>query len=176
MGKIVSDLMLLAEIDGTLSNTADGTAQVDDVLKAIVTQYQPKCHAKGIVIELIRCQELRVLVSKESLQRIVSNLIENAWRYTDSGGKIRLSAEQLNAFGKIVVEDTGIGIPAESLPLIFDRFYRVDKSRSRASGGSGLGLSIVKALVDSHRGLIQVTSKLGQGTVVSVLLHIAPNT
>ncbi len=174
MGRIVSDLMLLAEIDGTLNNSGSDIAEVDHILKRIITEYQQKCDDKGIDIELNQRPLLKVRASEETLYRIVSNLVENAWRYTDSGGKITISALQIDTSARIVVADTGIGVPEESLPLIFERFYRVDKSRSRASGGSGLGLSIVKALVDSYRGRIDVKSKIGEGSIFTVLLPIAP--
>jgi signal transduction histidine kinase len=100
---------------------------------------------------------------------MLNNLLENALRYTDAGGKVDVAATLQNNGLRIVVSDTGIGIPAENLPFIFDRFYRVDKSRSRSSGGSGLGLAIVKAIAEAHRGSIEVTSSR-LGTMFTVIL------
>jgi two-component system, OmpR family, manganese sensing sensor histidine kinase len=173
MSKIVSDLMLLAEIEGTSASSVDGISQLDQVLKGILAEYKSKCDDRNISIQLTPCLPQKVGLSQETLHRILSNLVENAWRYTDSGGKITVSTSHEDSFVKVVIEDTGIGIPADSLPLIFDRFYRVDKSRSRASGGLGLGLSIVKALVDSHQGHIYVRSKIGEGTAFTVSLPTA---
>jgi signal transduction histidine kinase len=90
--------------------------------------------------------------------------LENALRYTEPGGKVEVNVVPDSSDVKITVSDTGIGIPEENLPFIFDRFYRVDKSRSRTSGGSGLGLSITRAIVEAHNGNIEVKSKPGVGT------------
>ncbi|MEI9914221.1 MAG: ATP-binding protein [Candidatus Saccharibacteria bacterium] len=114
-----------------------------------------------------------VYTSEECLHKIISNLVENAWRYTERGGTVSVSVSCDRQFAKVQVKDTGIGISADNLPLIFDRFYRVDKSRSRMSGGSGLGLSIVKALVDSQSGHVNVQSKLGKGSIFTVFLRLS---
>jgi signal transduction histidine kinase len=98
------------------------------------------------------------------LQRAIANLIDNALKYTPEGGVVRLSVKQDNSALSVEVSDNGIGIPADDLPRIFERFYRVDRSRSRDMGGTGLGLSIVKHIVQAHRGTIEVSSKPGQGT------------
>jgi signal transduction histidine kinase len=174
MEKIVSDLMLLAEIEGSMIDDAPETSPLDHVLKQVADEFQPKFQQKGIALEQGDYPAVSVCASEECLHKIVSNLIENAWRYTETGGKVSISAGAEGQFAKIQVEDNGIGIPEHSIAQVFDRFYRVDKSRSRASGGSGLGLSIVKALVDSHKGRVDVTSKLGEGSKFSVFLRISP--
>jgi len=171
MEKIVDDLMLLAEIEGTLTKTIDETVQVDEVLKSIITEFQPKFDEKGIRFNLSDCPALVASMAAENLHRVVANLVENAFRYTEPGGCVTLTLDYANPFVKIEIKDTGIGIPPENLPFVFDRFYRVDKSRSRQSGGSGLGLSIVQALVDSHNGRVNVLSKVGEGSVFTVFLR-----
>ena len=171
MERIVDDLMLLAEIEGTLTKTGDENASVDETLRNIVTEFQPKFDEKGIRLQLGDCRPLVASISSENLHIVVANLVENAFRYTESGGSVTLTAGGENAFISIEVKDTGIGIPAANLPFVFDRFYRVDKSRSRASGGSGLGLSIVKALVDSHGGHVNVLSTVGEGSVFTVFFR-----
>ena len=105
----------------------------------------------------------------DALYRAFSNLTENALRYTDSGA-VNVSAK--NAHGEVVItfNDSGIGIPSESLDRLFERFYRVEKSRSRQSGGVGLGLSIVKTIIEAHRGKLSVTSEMGKGTRFTVSL------
>ncbi|CAM4258731.1 histidine kinase [Lacicoccus alkaliphilus] len=100
-------------------------------------------------------------------------MIANAITYTGEGGKIDISIEETPFDVRISVSDTGIGIPAENIPRVFERFYRVDKARSRNSGGTGLGLAIVKHLVESHKGKIELTSVEGEGTTFTVILPIS---
>ena len=104
------------------------------------------------------------------LRQLLVNLLTNAIRYTSAGGKVNLTVKNVEAGVEIAVADTGIGIPAEDIPRIFDRFYRADKARSRQYGGSGLGLSIVKSIVNSHEGTIKVDSVVGEGSVFKVIL------
>jgi two-component system phosphate regulon sensor histidine kinase PhoR len=107
------------------------------------------------------------------LDRALFNLIDNAVKYTREGGEIRLSTGATDGVVTIDVSDNGIGIPLEDQPRIFERFYRVDRSRSREMGGTGLGLSIVKHVVQSHGGTIDVESALGSGSRFSIRLPIA---
>jgi two-component system phosphate regulon sensor histidine kinase PhoR len=104
------------------------------------------------------------------LERAVSNLVDNAIKYTPEGGRIRVSAKSVGGEVLIEVADTGIGIPAEDVPRVFERFYRVDKSRSREMGGTGLGLSIVKHVVQVHGGSVDVESAVGKGSTFRVRL------
>jgi len=99
------------------------------------------------------------------LSQVLLNLLDNAVKYTPSGGWIAVRARPLNKKVKVEVEDSGIGIPEESLPRVFERFYRVDKARFREMGGTGLGLSIVKHIVESHGGKVGVSSRLGKGSL-----------
>jgi signal transduction histidine kinase len=174
MEKIVNDLMLLAEIEGGPASSINEIVQVDHVIKEIITEFQPKFDEKGIMLQKETCLPVSVYGSDEYLHKIISNLVENAWRYTERGGTVSISVIYDRQYAKIQVKDTGIGISTKNLPFIFDRFYRVDKSRSRASGGSGLGLSIVKALVDSKKGYVNVHSKLGEGSIFTVFLRHSP--
>jgi len=104
------------------------------------------------------------------LERAVSNLVDNAIKYTPEGGSIRVSAQKNGTSLKVEVRDTGIGIPETDLPRIFERFYRVDRSRSRDMGGTGLGLAIVKHVVQAHGGTVEVSSRLGEGSTFRLLL------
>jgi two-component system phosphate regulon sensor histidine kinase PhoR len=105
-----------------------------------------------------------------ALHRVFMNLVENAVKYNRDGGSVTLSVEHRGGIARVRVEDTGIGIAAEHLPQIFRRFYRVDKARSRKTGGAGLGLAICKSFVEAHQGRIEVESRLGEGTAVTVEL------
>jgi two-component system phosphate regulon sensor histidine kinase PhoR len=111
---------------------------------------------------------------EDALTHIVDNLVDNALKYTPRGGRIALRWWAEGDTVHLEVEDTGIGIPEQDLPRIFERFYRVHKARSRELGGTGLGLSIVKHLVQAMQGSIQATSRLGQGTTFCVQLRRAP--
>ena len=108
-------------------------------------------------------------------KQIFLNLISNAIVYTPAGGKVLVSLEESPHWVSVKVSDTGIGIEKAEIPRIFERFYRVDKARSRNTGGTGLGLSIVKHLVEAHRGLITVESDVGVGTTFTVMLRQKQN-
>ena len=110
----------------------------------------------------------RVKGSRDLLERMAANLLDNAVRYTPEGGSVQISISETPESTRLEVTDSGIGIPEESLPHIFERFFVVDRSRSRETGGSGLGLSIVKWITDSHGARIDVSSQLGRGTTFAV--------
>jgi signal transduction histidine kinase len=107
---------------------------------------------------------------RKRLEQVVVNLLTNALRYTDAGGQVSLSVHQTGSDAVIEVADSGVGIPTADLPHVFTRFWRGEKSRSRATGGAGIGLSIVKELVRAHGGRVTVESTVGQGTVFGVLI------
>ncbi len=100
------------------------------------------------------------------------NLLDNAVRYTPSPGTVSISLRREGQMAVVAITDTGVGIPAADIPLIFERFYRVDKSRSRAEGGSGLGLAICRHIADAHGGMIEVESEVGTGSTFSVWLPL----
>ncbi len=110
---------------------------------------------------------------KERLEQVVVNIISNAIKYTASGGHIRVKAGVYDAeHVRLEVADDGIGIPKEDIPRLFERFYRVDKARSREKGGTGLGLAIAKEMVEAHHGTIQLDSTFGEGTTVTITLPV----
>ena len=104
--------------------------------------------------------------------QVISNLLTNSLRYTPQGGNIEIGLEKNGSLVRIWVKDTGPGIPQEALTRIFNRFYRVDKSRSRISGGTGLGLAIAKHFVEAHGGTIQAESEVGKGTCISFTIPL----
>jgi signal transduction histidine kinase len=108
----------------------------------------------------------------EMLKRMLLNLLDNAVKYTPAGGEISVALSSQNGNAIIIVSDTGIGIPSEDQPRIFDRFYRVDKARSRALGGAGLGLSIARWIVEGHGGSLSVSSSVGRGSTFTVNLPL----
>jgi len=119
-----------------------------------------------------RREDVAVRGNAERLRRLAANLIDNAVRYTPDDGTITLSLFREDGWAVLQVADTGVGISAEHLPHIFDRFYRVDKARSRSKGGSGLGLAIVKGIAEQHGGRVEVTSQPGKGSIFTVRLKV----
>jgi len=125
----------------------------------------------------ISCQcadEVQVTGNRSRLKQVVVNLLDNAIKYTPDGGHIEVRVAKRNGFAILSICDNGIGIPAEALPRIFERFFRVDKARSRESGGAGLGLSIVKSICAAHDGRVEVESREGNGASFTVELPLQP--
>lgn len=164
MGAIVKSLMLLAELDGRHESKKSRSIDMKSVVSTVLTSFQEKYERKNILLREGLIESSVLIADQESLHCIVSNLLDNAYKYTDSAGSVTVSCTSKDGNIRFEVADTGIGIPEESVPFIFDRFYRVDKSRNRDSGGSGLGLSIVKAVVESLGGTVSVDSQVGSGS------------
>jgi signal transduction histidine kinase len=118
----------------------------------------------------VSLEEVEIVADEDLLSQVWMNLITNGIKFTPEGGGMHIELFQKNEKIQFRVTDTGIGIPQEDQTRIFERFYKTDKSRTRASGGSGLGLSIVKKIVDLHKGTIEVESELGAGTTFIVCL------
>jgi signal transduction histidine kinase len=129
---------------------------------------------RGVTISVDAAPVPAVRGSSRDLSLMVRNLIDNAVRYTGEGGSVDVSVRHEGDVVVVRVADTGIGIPQRELPRIFERFYRVDRARSRETGGTGLGLSIVRHVTENHGGGVTVDSELGQGTVFEVRLPTAP--
>jgi signal transduction histidine kinase len=151
--------------------------QAEDIAKLVkqaVVSWQPQVTAKEISLSLDLPDNLPLVkIDRQRVNEVLYNLLENAVAHTYKGGAINIAAANQSDWVEVCVSDTGEGIPAEDLPNIFERFYRVDKSRARATGGSGLGLTIAKRLVEAHGGRIEVQSKLGKGSSFSFTLPIA---
>jgi len=167
MSKIVSDLLLLAEIE---SGQIEQPEEIS--LKGLVLdeakRAQPLAGNHQIITR--RLEDISITGDAYRLKQLLSNLVNNAIKYTPDGGTITLSLFQDGEWARLEVSDTGIGIPPEHLPHMFDRFYRVDKARSRAGGGTGLGLAIVKGIAEQHGGKVTVTSEPGKGSTFTAWL------
>lgn len=168
MTTIVSDLMLLSEVEGALSAVPKVDVDMQRLVQNALDEFAQRFEQANIKLSRPRVCNAVVEGYPDALHRLLSNVLENSLRYTDPGGSVEVSLSIDERTVLLSVEDTGIGIPGESMALIFDRFYRVDKSRARASGGSGLGLSIVRAIADVHGGTIFIKSTLGVGTKISL--------
>jgi signal transduction histidine kinase len=150
--------------------------QTDDISRLIeqaVAVLQPTATAKGLTLAINLPEKLPpVSMDSHRIKQVLNNLLKNAATHTSQGGSITVTARQQDNQIKVSVVDTGEGIPAEDLPNIFERFYRVDKSRARTTGGSGLGLTIAKRLVEAHGGRIEVESELGKGSSFTFTLPL----
>ncbi|APH13072.1 hypothetical protein ASJ33_07845 [Dehalococcoides mccartyi] len=166
LSRLVNDLqeLSLAEIgELRLQKTR---SDVKEVIHLSIRAIQRHARAKGIKLKAVFGQSLpAVEMDTHRIGQVLNNLLENAVTHSENGDAITVKAEYLSGFVEISIEDTGEGIPETELKYVFDRFYRVDKSRSRHTGGSGLGLSIVKGLVEAHGGTIRVSSTVGKGTI-----------
>ena len=175
LGNLINDLLDLAKLD-TKPEINRELFDLVELLTEVREGFLPTTDpAPDLILELPASNLPQVLANRGQIKQVVLNLLDNAFKYTPATGQIRLSAYQDGDWIKVVVADTGIGIPQEELGRIFERFYRVDKARSRAKGGTGLGLSIVKHIVEGHGGKVEVESRLNQGSVFSFTLPVAKN-
>jgi signal transduction histidine kinase len=129
----------------------------------------------GLDIKIGEEDQITVLGDADKLKQLLLNLVDNAIQYTPKGGQITLGLVREGGWARLTVADTGIGIPPEDLPHVFERFYRVDKARSRSAGGAGLGLSIASWIAQAHGGYIGVSSEPGRGTTFTVWLPVVPH-
>jgi two-component system phosphate regulon sensor histidine kinase PhoR len=171
---IVNDLLLLSELEERGVKPMVEEVNLRELLDKLSKLFQKQLQEKSLYLKINIKDEASVIMADPfQLEQLFINLVDNAIKYTEKGGvTIDISRDDGNI--KIEIEDTGIGIPEEHLPRIFERFYVVDKSRSRRSGGTGLGLSIVKHIVLLHNGSISVKSKPQQGTRFTIILPEKP--
>jgi signal transduction histidine kinase len=172
---LVEDLLFLARTDVTETNlTQEWRAiPIDELLEDLVDFLSPQAQAKVITLKLDSLEEVFVKGDAFQLRRLFSNLLENALQYTPSSGTVTISIASQDKFVVISVEDTGIGIAPEYVPLVFHRFWRADKARTYREDGSGLGLAIAQAIAQRHGGEIVLSSQIGVGSCFGVRLPIA---
>jgi heavy metal sensor kinase len=171
LSRLVDDLLNLARADAGHVSLRVEEFYLNDLVADCCRAFQGAAGVKDIELEC-RCPgDVAFRGDQELLRRLIWNLLDNAIRYTPPGGKVTAKLQCVEGEMRIQVADTGIGIPPEAAPHIFERFYRGDQARSRQNGGFGLGLSIVKWIAESHRGAVDFTSLPGEGTTFTVLLH-----
>ncbi|HED24372.1 MAG TPA: HAMP domain-containing protein [Firmicutes bacterium] len=167
MVSMVKDLLVLSRIDSARVDWHMSDVNLKDLALEAVEQIRHKSSDVSPVINVaIKDSFPRVFVDRDKIMRVFTNLLSNAVKFTPPEGEIILTAGEDGDFIKVLIEDTGRGIPEDELPRIFERFYRVEKTRSRDYGGTGLGLSITRKVVEAHGGSIWITSSLGVGTKV----------
>ena len=177
MIRLTEDLLFLARTEVSEAQNSQLTQQwqqiaLEELLQDCAELLEPLATEKQIIFQYQCLTKISLIADPGQLHRLFANLVQNAILYTPSKGKVMLRLERQNRYAVISVKDTGIGIPEEQLPLIFKRFWRADKARSRIAGGSGLGLAIAAAIAKLHGGKITVTSKLGIGSCFQVYLPI----
>jgi signal transduction histidine kinase len=165
---LFNDLMTLQRSDADPNFVTKADMDLDGILRKVGAVYADAATAKGLRLDIPETG-LKVFADAAKLEQVFDNLISNAIKYTSSG-RIWVEAEATETGVTLRVCDTGHGIPAEHLPHVFDRFYRTDKARSRDSGGTGLGLAVVKSILDAHGGEVRIASDIGAGTTVMITL------
>lgn len=165
---LIHDLLELSKIEQHGFELELQTINIVQMLKEIIIILQGKAEAKEIILESLSEKDVFIQGDLNRLKQVFINLINNAIAYTPKAGKVQAIIEEKNDEVLVHIKDTGIGIEEKEIPRIFERFYRIDKARSRNSGGTGLGLAIVKHLVEAHHGYITVKSKVGKGTTFTV--------
>jgi two-component system phosphate regulon sensor histidine kinase PhoR len=174
MSKLVDDLLDLAAIESGHRMPRFEAVEIGPMCAEVARELSPQAEAAGVRIELLPTEGLPpVRADRDQLRQILVNLVSNAIKYNEQGGLVELSAERRDSGMRVTVRDTGVGIPDADLPRVFERFYRVDKARSRDAGGTGLGLSIVKHLVEAHGGQVSVESRQPGGSAFRFTLPAA---
>jgi signal transduction histidine kinase len=175
MQRLVEDLLFLARTDaGTLAPEMEGTPiRLDELLQTLVRHFDAIAQTKNIALEAHLLANISIKGDALQLNRLFSNLLDNAIKYTNSGGNVTLSLTPSRGFVLVTVEDTGIGIPSEYLPFLFQRFWRSEQVRTQQEKGLGLGLAIVQTIVEQHGGKISVRSQVDVGTRFQVRFPLA---
>ena len=169
MRRLMDSLLMLARLDADDAGAMRGPCNLDRVAGETVDLLRPLAQAQSVNIET-DLAPTPCVGNADQLTQVVSNLVSNAIHYNRAGGSVRVKVAAESGAALLSVADTGLGIAAEDVPHVFERFYRADKSRSSANGHAGLGLAIVKAIVEVHGGSIEVASELGKGSTFTVRL------
>jgi two-component system phosphate regulon sensor histidine kinase PhoR len=173
LARLTEDLLTLSRIEQKRQKFEFDIHRVNHLLRDAVELMSPIAEKSHIrIVEEAVAAEAEVWCDSEAVSQILSNLLDNAVKYTPPGGSITVGAHPTGRFYELYVRDTGAGIPAEDLPRLFERFYRVDKARSRELGGTGLGLAIVKHMVAAHNGTTRVESRINEGSTFYFTLPI----
>ncbi|WP_167958557.1 sensor histidine kinase [Anaerosporobacter faecicola] len=171
--KIINDLLSLVKMDKTAGEMNITSISINELLEQLMKRLRPIAAKRNIEVVLESYRPVVAEVDEVKLSLAISNLIENAIKYNVDEGWVRVSLNADHKFFYIKVADSGVGIPEDAQDFIFERFYRVDKARSRETGGTGLGLSIARNAVLMHRGAIKVYSKINEGTTFTVRIPLS---
>jgi signal transduction histidine kinase len=176
MGKLVSQMLTLAQVDAGQQTLSRSPLSLGELADEVGRSMRALADAKEIALEVRVDPSVWVEGQRDRLREVLVTLVDNAIKYTPAGGRVSIGVERHNRRATMTVSDTGVGVPAESLKNIFERFYRVDKARTRDDGGTGLGLAIARHMVLAHGGDIKMESTEGKGTRVTIELRaLTPN-
>lgn len=170
--QIVTDLLELVRMDDKQAALNVSQVNVNTMLEVILRRMKPIAQKRGIALVLEMMRPVTALVDESKLTLAVNNLVDNAVKYNKDNGKVVVHLDADHKYFYLTVEDTGVGIPEDAREHIFERFYRVDKARSRDTGGTGLGLAIAKSIITMHHGIIRLDSVLGEGTKFMIRIPI----
>ena len=173
MARLTEDLLTLARVESGEYPLQQAPVSARELLKDAQAAFNELARAKGLTIEIAHSPDFHVFADRDAVHQVFANLLDNALKYASGTKKLEIGATEKSGQIEFYVRDFGPGIPSEHLPRLFERFYRVDKARSREAGGTGLGLAIVKHIVLNHGGEIGVTSELGHGSVFWFRLPIS---
>jgi signal transduction histidine kinase len=173
MGAVLNTLMDISEAETGVMKLVLEETDIASILEDVITLYEVIAEDRNISLNLACFRPLTLVADRNRMQQVFANLLDNAIKYTSSGGRVDVEAYRRTERIDIIVRDTGVGIPCEEIPMIWDRLYRGDKSRSQR--GLGLGLSLVRAVVHAHKGNVEVFSEPGQGSRFIVYLPICSN-
>jgi signal transduction histidine kinase len=173
MKSLVDSLLVLAKADAGRLTLERTSFNLEDIAAECATMVAPLAQEKGVTLTT-DLHPAELVADPTRIAQVITNLLTNAIRYNREHGTVHVALTTTATDAILTVADTGMGIPFENQPHIFERFYRVDTARSRELGGSGLGLSICKSIIESHNGSISFTSQPGQGTTFSLRLPLHP--
>ncbi len=174
LNRLINDLLSLSQIEAKQRELHKVKLNLEKLIHEAVSILSLQAGEKALELKLCVEKPLpEIEADEDMIGQLLINLVDNAVKYTQEGGQVKITAETEKEWLKIAVADTGIGIPRESIPRLFERFYRVDKARSRKAGGTGLGLAIVKHILELHHGKIQVDSIIGKGSTFTVYLPLS---
>jgi two-component system, OmpR family, phosphate regulon sensor histidine kinase PhoR len=169
LSRITEDLLQLATLESDQVHMEPKPYRLDKQIRNLILACEPQWKDKDINLD-VSLEEVEITADEDLLSQVWNNLIHNSVKFTPQAGSIKLTLQTRDDQAEFRISDTGIGIAEEDQARIFERFYKADKSRTRAKGGSGLGLSIVKKIIEMHKGTIEVESKVGAGTTFTVSL------
>ena len=168
--RILEDLLILSRAE---SQTPEREPfALTTLIRDVIERSNAQAEKSGLQLSYTGSQHIEVNANRDQIEQVLVNLVDNAIKYTQSGGKITVWTETRDGQASVHIKDTGIGVLSQDLSRLFERFYRVDKARSRQSGGTGLGLSIVKHIVEMHGGSVQVQSEYGKGSTFAFTLPV----
>jgi signal transduction histidine kinase len=173
MSEVVGKMLLLARSDSGSEPVDFEDIRLKDLITELAQDLELLVQDKGLRLDLGPMADLKVRGDRVKLKQLFLNVLDNAIRYTPSGGSITASLARRDSSAVAAIADTGIGIAAEHMPFIFDRFYRVDKARTASDGGTGLGLAIALSVAKMHGGAIEADSEPDQGTTFRIVLPLA---